>query len=105
LTQDVSLGGKTLPAGARVVAVIGSANRDPARFPDPDRLDLSRADNRHLAFGAGLHYCLGASLARAEAQLAVNTLLRRLPAIGLYGTPEWRQSALLRGLRSFPVAW
>jgi cytochrome P450 len=105
LTQDVSLGGKTLPAGARVVAVIGSANRDPARFPDPDRLNLSRADNRHLAFGAGLHYCLGASLARAEAQLAVNTLLRRLPVIGPNGTPEWRQSALLRGLRSFPVTW
>jgi cytochrome P450 len=105
LSEDAELGGTTLPAGARVVVVLGSANRDPARFPDPDRLDVARADNRHLAFGGGMHYCLGAALARAEAQIALETLLRRFPKLELGGAPEWRPSALLRGLQSLPLAW
>jgi cytochrome P450 len=105
LTAEVEVGGKILPPGSRVAVVLGSANRDPARFPDPDRLDITRPDNRHLAFGGGMHYCLGVSLARAEAQIAINTLLRRMPGLQLQDEPEWRKTSLLRGLKSFPVAW
>jgi len=101
---EVELGGKTIPPGAFVVTVIGAANRDPAQFPDPDRLDIARADNRHLAFGFGIHFCLGAPLARMEGRLALGTLLRRLPRLRLVATTlEWRESATLRGLRALPV--
>ena len=75
---DMQLGGKTIQKGSRVVAVLAAANRDPNRFPDPDRLDLLRPDNRHLAFGWAAHFCFGAPLARMEGQIAFNMLLRRL---------------------------
>ena len=103
-TEDVELGGKVIPKHALVVAAIGAANRDPEQFADPDRFDIARADNHHLAFGFGIHFCLGAPLARVEAQIAIEALLRRMPRLALAReTPEWRQSSTLRGLTSLPV--
>jgi pimeloyl-[acyl-carrier protein] synthase len=101
---DVEVGGVSIRQGERVTVFLGAANRDPAQFPEPDRLDITRADNHHLAFGGGIHYCLGAPLARLEAQVAINTLLRRLPGLRLAtDTPAWRQTAVLRGLEALPV--
>jgi pimeloyl-[acyl-carrier protein] synthase len=101
---DSQLGGRTIKKGSRVVAALAAANRDPNRFPEPDRLDLLRADNRHLAFGWASHFCFGAPLARMEGQIAFNTLLRRLrnPAL-LEEKLEWRNNAGLRGLTSLQI--
>jgi pimeloyl-[acyl-carrier protein] synthase len=89
-----------------VVTAIGAANRDPAHFPDPDRLDITRRDNRHIAFGFGIHFCLGAPLARLEGQIAIDTLLRRMPGLRLVtSAPEWRESSTLRGLKRLPVTF
>src|SRR5262245_11413694 len=100
----VEIGGRSIPKGTMVVAAIGAANRDPAHFPDPDRLDIGRADNRHIAFGFGIHYCLGAPLARLEGQIAFGTLLRRFPSLDLASqVTDWRESSTLRGLRTLPV--
>jgi len=102
---DVEIGGKTIPKGSLVSALIGAANRDPAQFPDPDRLDVGRSDNRHIAFGWGIHFCLGAPLARVEGQIAINTLLRRKSALALATeSPQWRESSALRGLKALPVS-
>jgi hypothetical protein len=101
---EVEVGGKTLPAGAFVVTAIGAANRDPRHFPDPDRLDVGRTENRHIAFGFGIHFCLGAPLARMEGQLALGALMRRMPKLRLAGPDlEWRESSTLRGLKALPV--
>ena len=103
-TVDVEIGGRAIDKGAMVVTVIGAANRDPAQFPEPDRLDLGRVDNRHIAFGFGIHFCLGAPLARLEGQVALGALARRLPALALAtDTVEWRESQVLRGLKALPV--
>ena len=91
-----------------VFAAIGSANRDEREFADPDTLDITREPNRHLAFGLGAHFCLGASLARLEGQIAINTLLRRAPGLRLAVPPaalRWRSGLLLRGLEALPVAF
>jgi cytochrome P450 len=102
--EDVLLGGKELKKGSAVMAVMAAGNRDPLRFPDPDRLDLLRKDNRHLAFGWAAHFCFGAPLARIEGQIAFNTLLRRLPGVALEPVKlEWRENLGLRGLKSLPV--
>lgn len=102
--EDVTIVGRLIPQGSLVFALLGAANRDPAHFPEPDRLDLARADNRHLAFGWGIHFCLGAPLARLEGQIAINTLLSRLPRLALATERvEWRQTATLRGLTALPV--
>src|SRR5580658_1605216 len=103
---DLQLGAKTIQKGSRVVAVLAAANRDPNRFPDPDRLDLLRPDNRHLAFGWAAHFCFGAPLARMEGQIAFNSLLRRLsrPAL-LDDALEWRANAGLRGLTALRVGF
>lgn len=104
--EDVEIAGATIPRGALVYLVIASANRDAAQFPDPDRLDLSREPNRHMSFGQGSHYCLGASLARLEGQIAINTLLRKAPRLRLAVSPDalcWRRGLVLRGLRALPV--
>ena len=103
-SDDATIGGRTIRKGDMVMPFIGAADRDPAQFPDPDRLDLSRGDNRHLAFGWGIHFCLGAPLARVEGQIAIDALVRRLPRLALVGdTPEYRQSLTLRGLKTLPV--
>jgi cytochrome P450 len=103
--EDACVAGVTIPKGEAALLVIGAANRDPAQFEEPDRLDLARADNRHLAFGQGAHFCLGAGLARAEAQLALATLLARAPRFdGDVSRPDWKPTTVLRGLRSLPLA-
>jgi len=102
--EDTMLGGKQILKGQSVIAVMGAGNRDPERFPDPDRLDVEREDNRHLAFGWAAHFCFGATLARMEGQIAFSTLLRRLLQIELTSAPlEWRENLGLRGLRALPV--
>jgi cytochrome P450 len=106
LYEDVTISGKTIPKGSIAVALIGAANRDPAHFPDPDRLDIARTDNRHLAFGWGIHFCLGAPLARLEGQIAFSTLLQRFPKLALAGEQiEYRETSTLRGLRALPVTF
>ena len=88
------------------MAVMAAANRDPARFPDPDRLLLDRAENKHLAFGWSNHFCFGAPLARMEGQIAFATLLRRLPNLQLVAGPlTWRANSGLRGLTALPVTF
>ena len=105
-TEDVVVGGKTIPKGEIVMPFIGAADRDPAQFRDPERLDITRADNRHIAFGWGIHFCLGAPLARIEGQIAINTLLKRFPKVALaVAEPEHRHSLTLRGLVSMPVSF
>lgn len=103
---DTVLGGKTIRAGDPVTVVLAAANRDPARFADPDRLDLTRPDNRHLAFGWATHFCLGAPLARMEGTIALAALLRRLRGLALADpTPAWRDVLILRGLVSLRVTF
>jgi cytochrome P450/predicted ATPase/class 3 adenylate cyclase len=103
---DVELGGVLIPKHSLVVAAIGAANRDPQQFADPDRLDVTRTDNHHVAFGFGIHFCLGAALARFEAQITIATLLHRLPGLALTDfKPAWRESSTLRGLTSLPVTF
>jgi cytochrome P450 len=104
--DDVMLGGKLIRKRDAVMAVMAAANRDPERFPEPDRLDLTRKDNRHLAFGWAAHFCFGAPLARMEGQIAFATLLRRLPDLKLEPARlEWRENLGLRGLKSLPVTF
>jgi cytochrome P450 PksS len=103
---DVTIHGVTIPRGELTLGVIGSANRDETVFENPDRLDITREPNKHLSFGQGIHFCLGAPLARMEAQIAVNTLLSRMPDLRLKVSPEhlrWRPGMILRGLDSLPV--
>jgi cytochrome P450 len=105
-SADAVIAGHKIEAGEMVMPFIGAADRDPAQFPDPDRLDLARADNRHVAFGMGIHFCLGAPLARLEGQIAINALLHRFPKLALAtDRPQYRQSLTLRGLTSLPVAF
>jgi pimeloyl-[acyl-carrier protein] synthase len=102
--EDVEIGGKRIRKGQGVMAVIGAANRDPARFANPDRLDVSRIDNRHLAFGWASHFCFGAPIARVEGHIAFSTMLRRLKNIELdTDRLVWRQNVAFRGLESLPV--
>ncbi|HXR16850.1 MAG TPA: cytochrome P450 [Terriglobales bacterium] len=104
--DDVELGGKLIRKRQAVYAVMGAANRDPVRFPDPDRLDIRRADNRHVAFGFGAHFCFGAPLARMEGQVAFATILRRLKNLQLKPGPiSWRNNLGLRGLNALPLSF
>ena len=105
---DVEVGGQAIKRGDGVIVIVGSANRDASRFPEPDTLDVERDDLKHLAFGRGSHYCLGAPLARVEAEIALATLLRRLPRMRLaMSTDElyWRPVPLFRSLAELRVAW
>ncbi|MFD8071932.1 cytochrome P450 [Streptomyces sp. NPDC059718] len=101
--DDIEVGGTVIPRGSEVALLFGSANRDPERFPDPDRLDLSRADNPHITFGAGIHYCLGAPLARIELAASFTALLRRAPRLELAAEPAWNEGYVIRGLRELRV--
>jgi cytochrome P450 len=106
-TRDIRIGDVPILAGELVTVLLGSANRDPGRFSDPDRLDITRQDNQHLAFGLGPHYCLGAPLARLEGEIAIGALLHRFPDVRLVdgAQPRWRGNSLfLRGLEALPVA-
>ncbi|GKQ40460.1 cytochrome P450 [Streptomyces sp. A012304] len=108
VAEDVTLGGRTLPAGDLVYLVLAAAGRDPDRHPHPDRFDLTRPANRHLGFGHGPHFCLGAPLARLETELAIGTLVRRLPGLRL-AVPDdrlqWRPNPLQRRLTALPVTY
>jgi cytochrome P450 len=107
--EDIDdLGGKKIPKGETVLCLLGSANRDPAVYPDrPDQLDITRPNVRPLSFGGGIHFCVGAQLARIEAEVAISTLLRRLPDLRLDDAenPEWRPTFVLRGLKRLPASW
>jgi cytochrome P450 len=107
--EDIDdVGGKPIPKGENVLCLLGSANHDPAVYPDhPERLDITRSNVRPLSFGGGIHFCLGAQLARIEAEIAIETLLRRLPDLRLDDAvnPEWRPTFVLRGLKRLPASW
>ena len=104
--EDTVLGDKLIRRRQAVIAVMAAGNRDPERFPDPDRLDLARPDNRHLAFGWAAHFCFGAPLARLEGQIVLSTLIRRLADLHLEPQPlVWRTNLGLRGLTALPVAF
>jgi cytochrome P450 len=107
--EDIEdLGGKKIPKGETVLCLLGSANHDPAVYPDrPDRLDITRPNVKPLSFGGGIHFCLGAQLARIEAEIAISTLLRRLPDLRLDDAenPQWRSTFVLRGLKRLPASW
>ncbi|MGW3246302.1 cytochrome P450 family protein [Streptomyces sp. NPDC001070] len=105
--EDLTIAGVAIPRGATVVIASAIADRDPARFTDPDRLDVTREDNAHLAFGHGIHYCLGAPLARLEGRIAIGSVLRRLPGLALAVPPgelRWRPG-VLRGPERLPVTF
>jgi cytochrome P450 len=102
--EEYQLGDVTIPARQQVIPILAAANHDPAVFAEPDRLDLGRENaNRHLAFGGGHHFCLGAALARLEGEVAIPALVRRFPNLELAGTPERRDTFTLRGLKHLPV--
>lgn len=101
--EDVEAGGVTIPRGAEVALLFGSANRDPEVFDEPDRLDVGRVDNPHISFGAGIHFCLGAPLARVEMAESFAALLRLAPRLELAEEPAWKPSYIMRGLESLNV--
>src|SRR5260221_6822315 len=105
--EDVEMGGKHIRKRQAVIAVMGAANRDPERFPEPDRLDIDRKDNRHVAFGWAAHFCFGAALARMEGQIAFETILRRLPGLSLDTSIPlvWRHNLGVRGLTGVPITF
>jgi cytochrome P450 len=103
-TEDVEIAGHRVPAGGKIAALLGAAGRDPRAFTDPDRLDVSRSPNPHLGFGAGIHYCLGAPLARLEVEAALHALVARLPGLELAGEPVRRREFVIRGLAVLPVS-
>ncbi len=105
-SEDVTIRDITIPKGEIVMPFIAAADRDPSQFSDPDRLDITRTENRHIAFGWGIHFCLGAPLARVEGQIAIDTLVRRMPKLALaVARPEYRLSLTLRGLVALPVSF
>lgn len=104
--EPVEISGKTIEKGQQAIIVLAAANRDPEHFIDPDQLDIKRKDNPHIAFSHGIHYCVGAPLARAEAQIVFNSLLRRMPNLRLQTEElDWRETVTLRGLKALPVTF
>ena len=105
-TEDVQIDGRPVKKGQLVFIIVAAANRDPARFPDPEKLDITRRNNHHVAFGSGIHSCLGQPLARLEARIAFDTLARRIPNPRLaIDEVEWGPSFILRGLKSLPISF
>jgi cytochrome P450 len=105
--EHVSVGGVDVAKGETVLCLLGAANRDPAVYRDPDRLDITRRNIRPMSFGGGIHFCLGAQLARIEGEIAIATMLRRLPSLKLDDVehPDWRKTFVLRGLNRLPARW
>jgi cytochrome P450 len=103
--KDVEVGGEKIPAGARVMLMIGSANRDPERWKDPDRFDVTRDTTGHLGFGFGIHFCLGSHLARLEARCALEAIVTRLPGLRFAGEVVRNVNPILRGPARLPVAF
>jgi cytochrome P450 len=104
--EDLEIGSRRIAKGERIFAMINAADRDPAVFAEPERFDIGRDDSRHLAFGLGMHFCVGAPLARLEGQIAFETVLRRMPEMALdMGEPEWSDSIILRGIKSIPIVY
>jgi cytochrome P450 len=103
--EDVEVGGSTVKAGEQAILLLAAANRDPARFKDPDRLDLARTPNPHLGFGAGLHACFAAPLGRMIGTSALNTLVAELKGLELAGEPKWNEAVTVRGLSRLPVTF
>jgi cytochrome P450 len=101
--KDTVIGDVTVERGGKIAALLGAANRDPAVFDQPDTFDVGRTDNPHLGFGAGIHFCVGAPLARVELQSSLSTLLRRFPGVALAEAPQRRPEFVIRGVRSLPV--
>jgi cytochrome P450 len=102
--EDFAIDGKHILKGQRVLLALGAANRDPAQFPEPDQLDIGRHDNRHLDLGRGIHFCIGAALARTEIQIAIASLLRRMPDLRLASqTLEWQPIPIFRGPMALPL--
>jgi cytochrome P450 len=102
--EDLEVGDVTIPRGAEVALLFGSANRDPSVFADPDTLDVGRNPNPHISFGAGIHFCLGAPLARIELACSFGALLRKAPGLRLGAEPEWKPGYIIRGLRELAVS-
>jgi len=103
--EDAHIQGKQIRKGDLVNTIIGSANRDPQRFSNPDSFDITRNEGRHLGFGIGIHFCIGAPLVRLEAEIVFETILRRFPRISLVAeTLEWQEHPIFRGLKSLPVS-
>jgi cytochrome P450 len=102
--EDITVGGVDIPRGSEVALLFGSANHDPAVFTDPARLDLGRTDNPHISFGAGIHFCLGAPLARIELAGSFGALLAKAPSLKLVETPTWKPGYIIRGLESLLVS-
>src|SRR5208283_1653320 len=106
-TEDFNLGGTDLPAQQGCFIILAAANRDPAQFEDPDRFDITRAPRDHVALGEGIHFCIGAPLARMEGAIAINAMIQRFPRLRLKDPamkPAYKGSYFLRGLESLPVA-
>lgn len=101
--DDVEIAGTVVPRGSELALLFGSANRDPARVPDPDRFDITRAESPHVTFGAGIHYCLGAPLARLELAVSFGTVLKEIPGLRLVREPEWKPGFVIRGLEELLV--
>jgi cytochrome P450 len=101
--EDAEICGRLVPKGEELALLFGSANHDPAQFDDPDRLDITRAHNPHMSFGAGIHFCLGAPLARVELGVSFSTMLRRLPEMELVAEPEWKPNYIIRGLKELRI--
>ncbi|MFF5334657.1 cytochrome P450 [Streptomyces sp. NPDC013181] len=101
--DDIEIDGTVIPRGSEVALLFGSANRDPARFADPDTLDLARRENPHITFGAGIHFCLGAPLARVELAASFGELLRKAPGLRLVAEPEWNPGYVIRGVKELRV--
>jgi cytochrome P450 len=103
--EAVEIAGVRIERGQQVAALLGAADRDPAVFAEPDRLDVGRTDNPHIGFGAGVHFCIGAPLARVELQASLRTLVTRFPQLSLAEEPQRRPEFVIRGLRSLPVTF
>src|SRR5208282_370563 len=104
VAQDsIEMGGRRIGRGEIVFPMLNAANRDPGQFPDPERLDPARTENRHIAFGIGAHFCPGAPLARMEGQIAFTAILRNLDAIRVPGPLDWIESFGFRGLKALPL--